>query len=74
MLGEVMSEIDRADQKASLLIGSLGIAFSIVLSGILGGDWSLTSLSPSGVALWVDRRARARAPRSSRRRSRCGRD
>lgn len=53
MLGEVMGEIDRADQKASLLIGSLGIAFSIVLSGMLGGDWSLSSLSPFGVVLWA---------------------
>ena len=53
MLGEVMGEIDRADQKASLLIGSLGIAFSIVLSGILGGDWGLSSLNPVGNALFV---------------------
>jgi hypothetical protein len=53
MLSEVMSEIDRADQKASLLIGSLGIAFSIVLSGILGGDWSIESLTPVGIVLWV---------------------
>jgi len=53
MLSEVMSEIDRADQKASLLIGSLGIAFSIVLSGILGGDWSIESLTPVGSALWI---------------------
>jgi hypothetical protein len=53
MLSEVMGEIDRADQKASLLIGSLGIAFSIVLSGILGGDWSPTSLSTVGLVLWI---------------------
>ncbi len=53
MLAEVSSEIDRADQKASLLIGSLGIAFSIVLSGILGGNWSIDSLSVIGVVLWV---------------------
>ena len=53
MLGEVMVEIDRADQKASLLIGSLGIAFSIVLSGMLGGGWSPAGLGPVGVALWT---------------------
>jgi len=53
MLSEVMTEIDRADQKASLLIGSLGIAFSIVLSAVIGGDWSPTSLSPVGLVLWV---------------------
>ncbi|GAA1975361.1 Pycsar system effector family protein [Microbacterium pumilum] len=53
MLGEVTGEIDLADQKASMLIGSLGIAFSIVLSGIIGGDWSLNSLSAIGVALWI---------------------
>ena len=48
-----MGEIDRADQKASLLIGSLGIAFSIVLSGILGGDWSLAVAQPVGAVLWI---------------------
>ena len=53
MLGEVMGEIDRADSKASLLIGSLGIAFSIVLSGLLGGDWTPESLSLFGLVLWV---------------------
>jgi hypothetical protein len=53
MLGEVMGEIDRADSKASLLIGSLGIAFSIVLSGILGGDWSPSSLSTFGLVIWI---------------------
>lgn len=53
MLAEAASEIDRADSKASLLIGSLGIAFSIVLSGMLGGDWSPGSLHPVGFALWL---------------------
>lgn len=53
MLSEVMTEIDRADQKASLLIGSLGIAFSIVLSGMLGGDWSPASLSIPAAVIWV---------------------
>lgn len=52
MLAEAASEVDRADQKASLLIGSLGIAFSIVLSGLLGGDWTTATLSPTGVVLW----------------------
>lgn len=53
MLAEAAAEIDRADQKASLLIGSLGIAFSIVLSGVLGGDWTPTVLGPWGAALWI---------------------
>jgi hypothetical protein len=53
MLAEVLTEIDRADQKASLLISSLGIAFSIVLSGILGGGWSPAVLGPFGVVLWT---------------------
>lgn len=52
MLAEAASEVDRADQKASLLIGSLGIAFSIVLSGLLGGDWTVDTLSTIGVILW----------------------
>ena len=53
MLAEVSAELARADEKASLLIGSLGIAFSIVLSALLGGDWSTDGLSPIGVTLWV---------------------
>lgn len=53
MLAEVATEIDRADQKASLLIGSLGIAFSIVLSGMLGGAWSPSTLGPWAAALWI---------------------
>ncbi|GAA5209612.1 Pycsar system effector family protein [Microbacterium kyungheense] len=53
MLAEVRDEIDRADQKASLLIGSLGIAFSIVLSGMIGGDWTPVTLSPLGATVWV---------------------
>lgn len=53
MLAEVSSEIDRADEKASLLIGSLGIGFSIVLGSIIGGDWSPSLLHPVGIAIWV---------------------
>jgi hypothetical protein len=52
MLSEVMTEIDRADQKASLLISGLGIAFSIVLSSMLSGGWSPATLGALGVVLW----------------------
>lgn len=52
MLDEVRTEIERADQKASLLIGSLGIAFSIVLSGMLEGDW-VPTLGTVGLTLWL---------------------
>ncbi len=53
MLAEVAAEIDRADQKASLLIGSLGIAFSIVLSATIGGEWSPRALPALGLLVWV---------------------
>lgn len=53
MLEEVATEIDRADQKASLLIGSLGIAFSIVLSATIGGDWSPLAMPAFGLVVWV---------------------
>jgi hypothetical protein len=52
MLAEAASEVDRADQKASLLIGGLGIAFTIVLSGLLSGDWTPETLTTIGVVLW----------------------
>lgn len=53
MLAEAKDEIDRADQKASLLIGSLGIAFSVVLSGMIGGSWSPSALSVPGLVMWA---------------------
>ncbi|WP_214467689.1 Pycsar system effector family protein [Microbacterium flavescens] len=53
MLDEVTSEIAHADEKASLLIGSLGIAFTIVLSGLLGGDWTTETLSSAGLVMWI---------------------
>ncbi len=53
MLTEAKDEIDRADQKASLLIGGLGITFSIVLSGMIGGDWSPALLSTPGLIAWA---------------------
>lgn len=53
MLAEVRSELDHADQKASLLIGSLGIAFSVILGGMLGGDWTLEALRPWARVLWI---------------------
>ena len=62
-----MGEIDRADQKASLLIGSLGIAFSIVLSGMLGGDWTPDTRSTLGRRAVVVGGHRGESPRWSRR-------
>lgn len=53
MLEEVRSELERADAKASLLIGSLGIAFSVILGGMLGGDFKLGSLGPVAQVFWI---------------------
>lgn len=53
MLAEVTGEIDRADSKASLLIGSLGIGFSIVLSSLIGGDLTIDGLPLVDMVLWI---------------------
>ncbi|BBC35892.1 uncharacterized protein SGFS_071860 [Streptomyces graminofaciens] len=48
LLGDLRAEIARADTKASVLVGALGIT-----AGLLGGrGWSPAALSPTAALLW----------------------
>jgi len=53
MLEEVRQEIAHADEKASLLIGGLGIAFTLLATGFIEGGWSLNLSSVLGKLLWA---------------------
>lgn len=48
LLGDLRAEIARADTKASVLVGALGIT-----AGLLGGrGWGPAALSPTAAVLW----------------------
>ncbi|MER5539282.1 Pycsar system effector family protein [Streptomyces mirabilis] len=52
LLEELRSEIARADSKASVLVAALGMTAG-VFSGLLAGrNWSPSSLSAPGTAVW----------------------
>ena len=52
LLGELRTEVARADTKASVLVAALGMTAG-VLSGLLAGrDWSPAELSALGTLLW----------------------
>ncbi|MBT3149934.1 hypothetical protein HTV45_03240 [Streptomyces sp. CHD11] len=52
LLGDLRTEIARADSKAAVLVAALGITAG-VFSGLLAGrDWSPGSLSATGATLW----------------------
>lgn len=52
MLAETRADIVFADQKASMILASLGIGFGAVLAGLLAGDWSPSHLGRAGESLW----------------------
>lgn len=52
LLGELRSEIARADSKAAVLVAALGMTAG-VFSGLLAGrEWTPSALSGAGTALW----------------------
>jgi hypothetical protein len=53
MLEEVRQEIAHADEKASLLIGGLGIALTLLATGFIEGGWQLNLSSFLGRLLWI---------------------
>lgn len=40
MLAESREELTRADAKASILLGSVGIFFSVIFAGMMSGPWT----------------------------------
>lgn len=53
MLEEVRQEIAHADEKASLLIGGLGIALTLLATGFIEGGWQLNLSSAWARLLWI---------------------
>lgn len=52
LLGELRTEVARADTKASVLVAALGMTAG-VLSGLLAGrDWTPAALTTPGTVLW----------------------
>ncbi|MET7451108.1 Pycsar system effector family protein [Streptomyces sp. NPDC005574] len=52
LLGEVRGEIARADTKASVLVGALGMTAGVFTALLAGRDWSPGRLSAPAAALW----------------------
>lgn len=52
LLVEAREELNRADTKASIAFGVVGIAAGAVLGGIIGGDWNPGVLGALGGAAW----------------------
>ena len=52
MLDEARADVVQADQKASILLGIVGVAFSVVLGGQIAGDFDANDLTPLGECLW----------------------
>lgn len=52
MLAEAREDLAKADQKATLVLATLGIGFGAVLGGVLAGGWNPTQLFGAGEVLW----------------------
>ncbi|MFJ2305785.1 Pycsar system effector family protein [Streptomyces sp. NPDC087787] len=52
LLAELRDEIARADTKASVLVAALGMTAGVFTGLVAGKDWSPSSLSGPGTALW----------------------
>lgn len=54
MLEEARAEAPMADNKAAVLLATLGVGFGVLGAGLLAGDWSPTGLrAPAAILFWV---------------------
>jgi hypothetical protein len=53
LLHETREELDRADRKAQILFAASGVAVSVVLAGVVAGDWSPLDLPTWALATWA---------------------
>ncbi|HEX2027459.1 MAG TPA: Pycsar system effector family protein [Nitriliruptorales bacterium] len=55
LLDEARGELAHADAKASILLGSYGVAGGVLLAAFIAGDWSPSMLDPSWITIvwWV---------------------
>ena len=52
LLAEAREELNRADNKASMLFALFGIGFGAVLAGIIAGDWKPSGLAVGAEVVW----------------------
>ena len=52
LLNETREELDRADRKAQILFAASGVGVSVVVAGIVAGDWSPLQLSAWALVAW----------------------
>lgn len=52
MLSEAREDVQRADQKASVLLATLGIGFAVVTAGQFAGNFDLSKFSTCGQIIW----------------------
>lgn len=52
LLKETREELNRADTKASVAFGAVGVGAGAVLGGLIGGDWRPTELGPCASVVW----------------------
>jgi hypothetical protein len=52
LLSETREELIRADTKAQILLAATGVVISVVLGGVLAGDWSPSTLGCGAEIIW----------------------
>lgn len=52
LLAETREELSKADAKAQILLASSGVVISVVLGGVIGGEWSPRDLNGWAEVLW----------------------
>ncbi len=52
LLAEAREELNRADQKAAMLLAATSVAIGAVIAGFIASGWSPTSLGPPWTAVW----------------------
>ena len=52
ILAETRAEIDRADQKASILLAGVGVAIGAILAGLIPAHWSPSDLGSPWQWIW----------------------
>lgn len=52
LLHESREELERADRKAQILLASSGVAVSVVMAGVIAGNWTPLQLPTWALTVW----------------------
>jgi hypothetical protein len=52
LLAETREELDRADNKASIILAAAGVAAGLLFSSAIGGSWKPNELPPLAKSVW----------------------